>query len=42
MDKPKIGQLLVKLDKLLDRYVDTGPEAPNFNRYHAFTWDGTR
>jgi len=42
MDKPKIGQLLVKLDKLLDRYVDTGPESPNFKRYHAFTWDGTR
>jgi predicted AAA+ superfamily ATPase len=42
MDKPKIGQLLVKLDKLLDRYVDTGPEAPNFKRSHAFTWDGTR
>lgn len=42
MEKPKIGQLLVKLDKLLDRYVDTGPEAPNFKRSHAFTWDGTR
>jgi predicted AAA+ superfamily ATPase len=42
MDKPKIGQLLVKLDKLLDRYVDTGPDAPNFKRSHAFTWDGTR
>ena len=42
MEKPKIGQLLVKIDKLLDRYVDTGPEAPNFKRSHAFTWDGTR
>jgi uncharacterized protein len=42
MEKPKIGQLLVKLDKLLDRYVDTGPDAPNFKRSHGFTWDGTR
>ena len=42
MEKTKIGQLLVKIDKLLDRYVDTGPEAPNFKRSHAFTWDGTR
>jgi len=42
MDKPKIGQLLVKLDRLLDRYVDAGPQALNFERYHAFTWDGTR
>jgi len=42
MDRPKIGQLLVKIDKLLDRYVDAGPEAPNFDHYHAFTWDGTR
>jgi predicted AAA+ superfamily ATPase len=42
MDKLKIGPLLVKLDKLLDRYVDSGPQAPNFKRYHAFTWDGTR
>jgi predicted AAA+ superfamily ATPase len=42
MEKPKIGQLLVKLDKLLDRYVDTGPETPNFKSTHAFTWDGIR
>ena len=28
MEKPKLGHLLVKLDKLLDRYVDSGPEAP--------------
>jgi hypothetical protein len=42
MEKPKIGQLLVKLDKLLDRYVDGGPEAPHFLKYQAFMWDGTR
>ena len=42
MEKPRIGQLLVKLDKLLDRYVDGGPEAPHFVREQAFIWDGTR
>ena len=42
MEKPKIGQLLVKLDKLLDRYVDGGPEAPHFVKYQAFLWDGKR
>ncbi len=42
MEKPKIGQLLVKLDKLLDRYVDGGPDAPHFTKYQAFLWDGRR
>ncbi len=42
MEKPKIGQLLSKLDKLLDRYVDTAPDAPLFADYQAFLWDGTR
>lgn len=42
MDKPKIKTLLYKLDRLLDRYVDSGPEAPLFDTYHAFLWDGTR
>jgi len=42
MEKPKIGQLLGKLDKLLDRYVDGGLEAPHFLKYQAFMWDGTR
>jgi uncharacterized protein len=42
MEKPKIGHLLVKLDKLLDRYVDGGPEAPHFMKYQAFLWNGTR
>jgi predicted AAA+ superfamily ATPase len=42
MEKPKIGQLLVKLDKLLDRYVDGGPEEPSFLKYQAFLWDGKR
>lgn len=42
VEKPKIGQLLVKLDKLLDRYVDGGSEAPHFLKYQAFMWDGTR
>jgi predicted AAA+ superfamily ATPase len=42
MEKPKIGQLLIKLDKLLDHYVDGGPEAPHFATYQAFLWDGAR
>lgn len=42
MEKPTIGQLLVKLDKLLDRYVDNGPGEPLFLEYQAFLWDGER
>ncbi len=42
MEKPKIGQLLGKLDKLLDRYVDGEHETPHFLKYQAFMWDGTR
>ncbi len=42
MAKTKIGQILVKLDKLLDRYVDSGPKAPPLDTYHAFFWDGAR
>jgi predicted AAA+ superfamily ATPase len=42
MGKPKIGQLLVKLDRLLDRYVDSGPATPSFDAYQAFIWDGKR
>ncbi|MGE5173593.1 MAG: ATP-binding protein [Betaproteobacteria bacterium] len=42
MEKPKIGHLLVKLDKLLDRYVDGGPDSTHFAKYQAFLWDGRR
>jgi len=42
MEKPKIGHLLVKLDKLLDRFVDVGSEPPSFEKNQAFLWDGTR
>ncbi len=42
MDKADIGQILTKLDKLLDRYVDSGPETPYFDGYKAFLWDGKR
>jgi predicted AAA+ superfamily ATPase len=42
MERPNIGRLLVKLDKLLDRYVDNGTEEPSFLNHRAFTWDGKR
>jgi predicted AAA+ superfamily ATPase len=42
MEKTRIGHVLVKLDKLLDRYVDGGPDAPHFAKYQAFLWDGRR
>lgn len=37
-----IRQLLAKLDKLLDRYVDSGSDGPQLAEYQAFLWDGTR
>jgi predicted AAA+ superfamily ATPase len=40
MEKPKFGQLLIKLDRLLDRYVDGRPEAADFERYQAHLRDG--
>lgn len=42
MEKPNIAQLLAKVDKLLDRYVDNGPEMPPFDKFRAFLWDGKR
>jgi len=42
MEKTNIEQLLSKLDMLLDRYVDGGPEEPPFAKYSAFLWDGKR
>jgi hypothetical protein len=42
MERPRIGHLLVKLDRLLDRYVDGGPEAPAFPKNRAYVWDGKR
>lgn len=42
MEKPKIRHMLAKIDRLLDRYVDGGPDAPNFKRHHAFLWEGTK
>lgn len=42
MERPTIKQLVAKLDKLLDRYVEIGPETPDFEQYQAFHWDGTR
>ncbi len=40
MEKPNIGQILVKLDKLLDRHVNGGPEAAEFGQHQAYVWDG--
>ena len=42
MTRPRIGQLLAKLDKLLDRYVDSGPGAADLAACRAFVWDGGR
>ena len=39
---PKIGHLLTKLDKLLDRYVVNGQAATEFEASHASLWDGAR
>ena len=35
-------QLMVKLDKLLNRYVDDCPQIPSLDQYQAFVWDGTK
>jgi predicted AAA+ superfamily ATPase len=40
MEKPKLRHLLSKLDRLLDRYVDGGPEEADFKNHQAFLWDG--
>ncbi len=35
MEKPKIRQLLAKLDRLLDRHVDGTPGATDFTEHQA-------
>ncbi|MEI6305707.1 MAG: ATP-binding protein [Deltaproteobacteria bacterium] len=35
----KYDLLLEKLDKLLDRFANTVPEPPDFERYFAFRWE---
>jgi predicted AAA+ superfamily ATPase len=42
MEHPKMEHILSKLDRLLDRYVDGGPSAPDFDSHQAFIWDGKR
>jgi uncharacterized protein len=42
MEKPKFSQLLTKIDRLLDRYVDGRPETTDFERYHAHLWNGKK
>lgn len=42
MATSKIGIILQKLDKLLDRYVVNGQAATEFEASHASLWDGAR
>jgi uncharacterized protein len=42
MEHPKMEHILSKLDRLLDRYVDGSPSAPDFDSHQAFIWDGKR
>ncbi len=42
MEDQNLGRILVKLDKLLDRYVNEGSDKPAFEDYQAFIWDGTK
>jgi len=42
MEKPKLGQLLAKLDKLLDRHVDIMEDTADFAQRQAFLWNGQR
>src|SRR5512143_3304800 len=42
MEKSKMEQIMAKLDRLLDRYVDGGSEEPLLDEYRAFIWDGKR
>ncbi len=42
MKKPKFSQLLNKVDRLLDRYVDGSPETEDFERHLAYLWNGTK
>ncbi|HXY53294.1 MAG TPA: ATP-binding protein [Nitrospirota bacterium] len=42
MEKTKFSQVLTKIDRLLDRYVDGRPETADFERYHAHLWEGRK
>jgi predicted AAA+ superfamily ATPase len=42
MEKPKLGHLLAKLDRLLDRYVDGTAGATDFTVHQAYLWDGRK
>lgn len=42
MEKPKLGHLLAKLDRLLDRYVDGKAGATDFAKHQAYLWDGRK
>jgi predicted AAA+ superfamily ATPase len=40
--KTKIDQLLAKVDRVLDRYLDDDADVTNFAKHRAFRWDGAR
>jgi predicted AAA+ superfamily ATPase len=42
MEKPKFSQLLTKIDRLLDRYIDCRPEIADFDQYQAHLWNGKK
>jgi uncharacterized protein len=40
--KTKIDQLIAKVDRVLDRYLDDDADVTNFAKHRAFRWDGAR
>ena len=42
MKKTRFSQLLTKIDRLLDRYVDGRPDTADIERYHAHLWNGRK
>ncbi len=42
MKKPKLLQMMTKIDRLLDRYVDNSPGTKDFEQYQAYLWNGKK